>query len=151
MKRNLTVILALLSVSILSAQESGVTALSLKESVRQAVEKNINMVKAQIDKEKNDYKVSEARSALFPKINASGNFQDNLQLPTTMIPGEIFGQPGTNIAVQLGSPYSAAATVSLNQILYNQTAFTALKLSKRLEELSNLSIEKASEIGRAHV
>lgn len=145
MKRNLTVILALLSVSILSAQESGVTALSLKESVRQAVEKNINMVKAQIDKEKNDYKVSEARSALFPKINASGNFQDNLQLPTTMIPGEIFGQPGTNIPVQLGSPYSAAATVSLNQILYNQTAFTALKLSKRLEELSNLSIEKASE------
>jgi len=110
-----------------------------------AVEKNINVQNARIEKEKTQWKVKETRATLFPQINASGNFQDNLQLPTTMIPGEIFGQPGTNIPVQMGSPYNTSANVSLNQVLFNHTVFTALQLSKKLEKISDLGIEKASE------
>lgn len=141
----MSIVFCLFSIILLSAQESKVTNLSLKQCVQMAVENNINVQNARIDKEKTKSKVSETRSTLFPKINASGNFQDNLQLPTTMIPGEIFGQPGTKIPVQMGSPYSTTASVSLNQVLYNQTAFTALQLSKKLEKIGDLGIEKASE------
>ena len=141
----MSIVFCLFSITLLSAQESKVTNLSLKQCVQMAVEKNINVQNARIDKEKTKWKVSETRSTLFPKINVYGTFQDNLKLPTTMIPGEIFGQPGTKIPVQMGSPYSTTASVSLNQVLFNQTAFTALQLSKKLEKIGDLGIEKASE------
>ena len=45
----------------------------------------------------------------------------------------------------MGSQYNTTAAVSISQILYNQTALTALKLTNKAAELSNLSVEKASE------
>ena len=127
------------------AQESKTTELSLQQCVQMAVEKNINVKTARIDKEKSQYKKEESRAALLPKVNFSGGFTDNLALPTTVLPGEFLGQPGKTIAVQMGSQYNANAALSISQILYNQTALTALKLTKKSEELSSLSVEKASE------
>jgi outer membrane protein TolC len=136
--------MVLFGVSNLSAQESGVTSLSLKECVKMAVERNINVVRARIDREKSGYKTDETRSALLPQINIAGGFQDNLQLPSTMIPGSLFGREGM-IALQMGSHYNANAAISLHQGLYNATAFTALKIARQADELSRLGIEKASE------
>ena len=127
------------------AQESKTTELSLQQCVQMAVEKNINVKTARIDKEKSQYKKEESRAALLPKINFNGGFTDNIALPTTVLPGEFLGHPGKTIAVQMGSQYNANAALSISQILYNQTALTALKLTKKSEELSSLSVEKASE------
>jgi outer membrane protein TolC len=134
----------LFGVSNLFAQESGVTALSLKECVEMAVERNINTVKARIDKEKSGYKTDEVRSALLPQINIAGSFQDNLKLPTTLINGDALGRPGV-IPLQMGVQYNSAAAVTLNQALYNQTALTALKIAKQSEEMSRLGVEKTGE------
>lgn len=135
-----------LSAPLLFAQENKTTELSLQTCVKMAVEKNINVQTARMDQEKSGYKVDEARAALLPKVDIKGNFQDNLKLPVTVLPGS-FNQanPGTPLAVQMGSPYSANASVNLNQVLYNQTAIVALQLSKRSANLTTLSIEKASE------
>ena len=141
----LSVVLVLLSISLLFAQENKTTGLSLQQCVQTAVEKNINVQTARIDQKKSGYKVSETRAALLPKINISGNFQDNLVLPTTVLPGEIFGQPGTSIAAKMGTNYNTSASISLNQVLYNQTALIALKLSKKSAALNTLGIEKARE------
>jgi outer membrane protein TolC len=134
----------LFGISALSAQEN-ITALSLKECVEQAVERSISVVNARIDKEKSHYKVSETRSVLLPQINIGGSFQDNTKLPTTMLPGIIVGQPGTVLPVEIGTQYNTSATVTVNQVLYNQTALTSLKLSKQADNLNQLSVEKASE------
>jgi len=141
----LSVALVLLSITLLFAQENKKIKLSLQECVQTAIEKNINVQTARIDREKSAYKVSETRSALLPKINVNGNFQDNLKLPTTLIPGEIFGEPGTSLALQMGAQYSTNASIGINQVLFNQTALTALQISKKMESLNSLSIEKASE------
>jgi outer membrane protein TolC len=135
----------LLSITFLFAQENKKIELSLQGCVQAAVEKNINVQTARIDHEKSGYKVSETRAALLPKININGNFQDNISLPTTIIPGEIFGQPGTNMAVKLGAIYNTNASIGINQVLYNQTALTALQISKKMEGLNALGVEKASE------
>ena len=131
--------------SILFAQESKTVGLSLQECVQMAVEKNINMKTARIDQEKSVIKKDEARSALLPKVNFSGNFTDNLKLPTTVLPGEFLGKPGTTIPVQMGVQYSAVGMLSISQIIFNKTATTALELSKKSSELSNLNIQKTSE------
>jgi outer membrane protein len=127
------------------AQESKTTRLTLQQCVQMAVEKNINVKTARIDNDKNKYKKEEARAALLPKINFNSTFTDNVALPTTVLPGEFLGQPGTTIAVQMGSQFSTTASLSISQTLYNQTAITALKLLKKSTELTALGVEKASE------
>jgi len=141
----LSVAFVFLSVSQLLAQENKITELSLQECVKVAIEKNINVQTARIDYEKSGYKVDETRAALLPKISVNGNFQDNLKLPTTLIPGEFLGEPGTSVALQMGAQYSTNASIGINQVLFSQTALTALQISKKMEALNSLSVEKASE------
>lgn len=140
------ILLLLLSIPLLFAQiPNNNISLSLEECVGQAIDKNINTVNARIEQEKSSHRIVEARSVLLPQIGIDGNFVNNTQLPTTMLPGVIIGQPGTNIPVQIGSRYNTSANISVCQILYNQTALTSLKISKHSEELSRLGIEKANE------
>lgn len=139
-----SLVIILLASRLVSAQENKTTHLSLQECVQMAVKKNINVKTARMDNEKSRYKIEETRAVMLPKINFGGSLTDNVALPTTVLPGEFLGKPGTSIAVQMGSQYSTAASFSISQILYNQTALTALKLAKKSSELSNLSVEKAS-------
>lgn len=141
----LSTTLVLLSIYSLFAQEKKEISLSLQQCIQMAVEKNINVQTARINYEISEYKENETRSALLPKVNLTGNFQDNLKLPTTLIPGEVFGQPGTSLGVKMGSNYNTAASISITQVLYNQTALTALQLSKKTKSLNALGIEKESE------
>ena len=127
------------------AQESKTIGLTLKECVQMAVKKNINVKTARIDKEKSEYKTDETRAALLPKVNFNGSFTDNILLPTTVLPGEFLNKPGTSIAVQMGVQYSSSAVLNISQVLYNQTALTALQLSKKSSKLSDLTVEKAGE------
>jgi outer membrane protein TolC len=45
----------------------------------------------------------------------------------------------------MGAQYSTNASIGINQVLFNQTALTALQISKKMEALNSLSVEKASE------
>lgn len=141
----LSALFLLFSIPILFAQDNKVTSLSLRECVQEAVDKNIKLRTARINHEKEGWKVNESLSALLPKVNINGSLQDNLKLSTTIIPGEIFGKPGTNMPVQMGAKYNANGSIGINQVLYNQTALTALRISKKLEGLNALSVEKAGE------
>ncbi len=144
-KTILTAAFMLSGISILFSQTENTVQLSLHDCVQTAVEKNINVVKARIDKEKSAYKVAETRSSLLPQVNIGGSFLDNIKLQTTILPGELIGQPGTTLPVQMGVQYNTSAALSVNQVLYNQTALTALKLSKKADDLNKLGVEKASE------
>ena len=135
----------LLSYNLLPAQDINVIELSLRECVQMAIDRNINVQSIRIDREKSGHKVSETRAALLPKININGNFTDNIEKAVTLLPGEIVGRPGTSIPAEMGTQFNTSAALSINQVLYNQTALTALKLSKTMEDFSRLSIEKASE------
>jgi outer membrane protein TolC len=141
----LSTILILASGYFLFSQENNPVPLSLRQCVQMAVDENINIRTARIDAEKSQHKKAEAISALIPKINLGANFQDNLSLPTTMIPGEIFGQPDTRVPVQMGAKFNTGAAATVSWVLYNQTAVTAVQLAKKITELSDLGIEKAAE------
>jgi outer membrane protein TolC len=138
-----TATLALLCSFGLHAQES--VTLSLKECIRQATGKNIHVSQSALEQEKSLYRTQEVRSALLPNIEISGTFQDNTELPVTMLPGDIMGQPGTLLPLSLGTQFNTSAGISASQVLYNQTALTALKLSKKAELASALGVEKAKE------
>ena len=130
---------------LIIAQESKTTGLSMLQCVQMAVKKNINVKTARIDDEKSRIKKGEALAALLPKINFNSSLTDNILLPTTVLPGEFLGKPGTMVPLQMGSTYSASASLTINQVLYNQTALTAVKLLKKYTDVSGLSVDKASE------
>ena len=119
--------------------------LSLQQCVQMAVERNINVEKTRIDLEKSGYKVNETRSALLPKVNINGSFTDFTEKSKSMLPGAIFGRPGENFVVEMGTQYNTNASVSITQVLYNQTALTALKIARQMESISELGVVKASE------
>ena len=146
MKRKIfLLVLILIGGQMLIAQESITTGLSLQQCVQMAVKKNINVKSARIDDQKSRIKMGEALAALLPKINFNSSLTDNVLLPTTVIPGDFLGKPGTMIPLQMGSTYSASASLSISQVLYNQTALTAVKLLKKYTEVSGLTVEKSSE------
>ena len=140
-----SLVLFLIGGQLLIAQENKTTGLSLQQCVQMAVKKNINVKTARIDDQKTKYKMDEGFAALFPKVNFNGSLTDNVLLPTTVLPGEFLGKPGTMIPLQMGSTYSASAVLSISQVLYNQTALTAVKILKKMSSVSGLSVEKASE------
>jgi outer membrane protein len=144
----LSVSICMLSIPSIFAQSTQTVRLSLRECVKLAVEKNINVKTARIDKDKGKAKKEEAQASLYPKISMSASMTDNVALPTTLLPatfGALVGTPGQAVAVKMGSNYSSTAMLSISQVLYNQTAITALKLAKKYDEINELGIQKSKE------
>jgi len=141
----LSVSFCLLSILLLQAQQGNITKLSLKDCVRQAVEKNVNVKTAKIDKEIGNAKKDEAKASLYPKINLNTNFTDNVKLQSIMIDGSLVGAPGTEIPFTMGTKYSATEVLTISQTIYNQTAITALKLAKKANETYDLNVRKSKE------
>ncbi len=85
----------------------------------------------------------EITGAAFPQITANGAFTDYLDIPTSLLPGEVFGQPaGTFIPVKFGTKYTASGGVTLNQLLFDGQVFVGLQARKTSIDLR----KKASEV-----
>jgi outer membrane protein len=118
--------------------------LSLREACIMAAEKNINVMNAGLEQRKTHYLTDEARSKLYPQIEGYSNFNYYYSIPKMVLPGEIFGQTGM-IAVQIGTKYDWSNGFRASQVLYNQSYFTSLKLSGRLESISGLTLQQKKE------
>lgn len=67
-------------------------------------------------------------SIALPQISGSASLTDYLQIPTTLLPGQIVGQPaGTYVPVKFGTKWNANTGVSLSQIVFDGQVFIALK------------------------
>lgn len=140
----ISILLITLSISGLMAQETK-TDLSVHDCVQIAIKNNISIRKARFEKTKSEYKVTESRSSLLPQVSVSADFRNDLKMPVTMIPGDFVGQAGEYIPLTMGVKYNASTSITVNQVLYNQTRLAELKLAKKNEFLSRLSIQQANE------
>ncbi|WP_417590097.1 TolC family protein [Owenweeksia hongkongensis] len=111
---------------------------TLKQSLDYALKNSIDIQKSILDKKQADHLVSEVRGTGLPQVNANGQFQNFPNLPTQLLPGEIVGQPGTQIPVQFGTKFSATGTIEASQLLYNQQFFTGLQAANASEQLYEL-------------
>jgi outer membrane protein TolC len=120
-------------------------AMSLKQSVQYALKENTDIKKQNLAILRSRYQVQETTSHLFPQLSATGQFTDNLKLQEQLLPGEIFGQPGTFIPVEFGVQYSIPLNAKWNQVLYDKAYFTAIQQSKTAEQLSMVQQENVQE------
>lgn len=144
MKRIRTTTILLISVMVsLSAQDTGM-ALSLEESCRLGIHRNVTVQNAELEQQKARYRLKETQSNLYPQLEAYSNFSYYYAIPKLIIPGEIFGQTGL-IPVEIGTKFDWSSGLKATQILYNRSYFTSLQLARRMETLSELDLQQKKE------
>lgn len=138
----LLVLIGTTAVNIRAQEQTGMT---LQQCIQFGLANNPNLVKSQVDAERYAEQKVSTRAAFLPQVNASANLNNNLKLQTSIIPGEFFGQPGEQIAVQFGTQYNLALGLDASQILYDHSLIYATKISNQATELANLNVQKTKE------
>ena len=109
---------------------------SLKQVIDYALAHQSAVLNAGIDEEIAKNTVRQTVGIGLPQVSTSFNFQDYLKVPTSLLPGEVFGQPGTQIPVQFGVKYNSSVGIELNQLIFDGSYIVGLQASKTYKELS---------------
>jgi outer membrane protein len=100
-------------------QDSVPFNLSLQEAIDYAQSHQKTILNARIDEEIARNTVRQTIGLGLPQVSGNANFQDFIKLPTSLLPGEIFGQPGTQIPVQFGVKYQSTFGLDVSQMLFD--------------------------------
>ena len=142
-KKLLGIALALGCLFQLSAQDS-IRYLTVNQVCLQAIEKNINVRNAQLEYQKSGYQTKEVRSKLYPQIDGYSNFNYYYNIPKMLMPGEMFGTTG-EVAMEIGTKFNWTSGLNGSISLVNLTNYTAIKIAKRAQAMSELSIQQKKE------
>jgi outer membrane protein TolC len=128
-----TIILLFSSLCVMlhvSAQEGPKTvhAFSLEECVSFAQKNNVQVKNALLQIEAQVQTNREIGAAALPTINSNIGGTDYTKIPTSLLPGQFFGQPaGTYIPVQFGTKFNANYGINFQQLLFDGQVFVALQ------------------------
>jgi outer membrane protein TolC len=78
-----------------------------------------------------------------PQINGSIQYQNFIDRPTSILPGDFFGMPGQNVAVQFGVPQTLTAGINASQLLFDGSWLVGLQASRAYAALQNKNIIKS--------
>lgn len=79
-----------------------------------------------------------------PQVNASMQYNNYIDLPTSLVPAQFFGgRPGEYAKLRFGVPQNMTAGVSATQLLFNGTWLVGLEASKAYAELQKKNTTRA--------
>ncbi|MBK9357451.1 MAG: TolC family protein [Bacteroidales bacterium] len=119
--------------------------MNLKQCLEMALLHDQRVKLSEMEQTRLRYQINQTRGIGLPQISGTGSFQNFLKLPTQLIPGEFFGEPGTLIPVQFGTNYNMSGGIQVSQLIYNQSFLVSLRISRRLLEQGSIEIEKSRE------
>lgn len=141
-KKLIAVLLILFSTTIY-AQEPTKLSFSLDEAMSYAmvnsyVSKNTNKDVASAKEQ-----VWESISTGLPQIDATADYNANLDLPVSLIPGEIVGgEPGTFVPVKFGQDFNSSFGFTVSQLIFDGVYFVGLKAARVYVDLAQSTQEK---------
>ena len=119
------------------AQQKDTTAsFSLQEAINYAQKHQVSILNAQIDEEIAKNTVKKTIGIGLPQVSANASFQDFLKVPTSLLPGDFFGEPGTFVPVKFGVKYNSVIGLEASQLLFDGSYLVGLKASRTYKELS---------------
>ncbi|HVU97483.1 MAG TPA: TolC family protein [Puia sp.] len=103
-----------------------------------------------------DYRIQEqsnraTTSQALPQITGNLGVTDYVQIPTTVLPGEFFGQPGKFVPVKFGTQYNSTAGVTLTQILFDGQVFVGLQARQASLDFYKKRQEITEQMLRANI
>ena len=128
MKKNLFIITVFFVTTTFAQDQKTVHAFSLADAVTYAQKNNVQVKNSLLDIDIQIQTNKEIASAALPSIGSSLGGTNFLTIPTSLLPGQIFGgAAGTFIPVQFGTKYNANYGANFNQILFDGQVFIALQ------------------------
>ena len=106
---------------------------SIKEAQEQALNNNYDIKNAQLDVKHASKKMQETLSVGLPQINADIEWQNFIEVPTTLVPASQFNpEAPDNIytEMQFGIPHSTNASITASQLIFNGSYLVGLKAAK---------------------
>ena len=141
--KHISLIVCFFSVLTVKAQQSDTTiSFSLKEAIDYAQSHQVSVLNASIDEEIAKNTVKKTIGIGLPQVNGNVNFQDFLKVPTSLLPGEFFDKPGTQVPVRFGVQYQSSIGIEVSQLLFDGSYLVGLQASKTFKELSNKSLKR---------
>jgi outer membrane protein TolC len=117
---------------LLTAQEK-VMNLDLQKAIQIALEKNTEIKVAKLEVDKSEEKLREARSGLFPNIEANGQYQRYIEKPVIFLPpGSPFGE-----VLEIGSNNSYLGTISARVPIFSMGLYDGIGVSSKSVELNS--------------
>jgi len=109
---------------------------TLQQAQDYAFENNYDLKNSSTDVEIARKMVKQNTAIGLPQINANADYLDYVVQPTTLLPGEFFGKPGTYQPVQFGATYNMTIKGTLTQLLYSGQYLVGLQTAKAYLETS---------------
>jgi len=147
-----TISFLLLFAAVANAQK--INSFTVQQAVDYAKQNSVQVKNALLDYQVQKQTNREITSVAYPQISASGNFNDYLVIPTSLLPAEIAGGPaGTYFPVKFGTKYNASGGFDVSQLLFDGQVFVGLiargvalkfyeKQTEITEEMINVNVQK---------
>jgi outer membrane protein TolC len=144
--------LLLAAMIALGTNAQNTNAFSVKQAVDYATQNSIQVKNALLDIQTQKQTNREFTALAYPQVSGSMQLNNFLVIPTTILPGEILGQPaGTKVPVQFGVKYNATGSLDVSQILFDGQVFIGLQARSAALNLANKSVEVTQEQIKANV
>lgn len=135
-----------------TAQNKSISSFSIQQAVDYARKNNVQVKNALLNIKLQEQTNRGITAAAYPNITSSVGTTYFIDIPTTLIPGEIAGQPkGTYIPVQFGTKYNTTASVSLQQLLFDGQVFVGLQARKASIEWKQHEAEVTEEAIKVNI
>jgi outer membrane protein len=144
-KHYLSFIILLISAAVAGPTVAQTQGFTLKEAQEYAVQNSYKTRTSSLDLELAKKQVKLYTSIGLPQFNASGRYIDNVDMPTTLIPGEFFGQPGAFIPLKFGTKYNMSGQIDGSQLIFDGKYFVGLKTAKVYVEMTKTSRIKSQQ------
>jgi outer membrane protein TolC len=127
-------------------------AFSLEDCVAYAQKNNVQVKNALLAIDVQAQTNREIAAAALPTINSSLGATDYTKIPTSLLPGQIFGgAAGTFIPVQFGTKYNANYGINIQQLLFDGQVFIALQARATSMEMQRGSAALTQENIKANI
>ncbi len=125
---------------------------SISQCVDYAYKNNLQVKNALLTIKSQEAINKEVTASALPTINATVGGVNYLQLPVSLLPGEIFGgTAGSYIPVRFGTKYNANASLQLQQLLFDGQVFVALQARRTTIALQQKSAEVTEEMIKTNI
>ena len=112
------------------------TQYTIDQAVAYSIKNSAKTQLNQLDLINAEAQIKEYRANGLPQLKGSINYQHFINLPTSLLPAEIFGgAAGTYAEVQFGLKNSLNAGLELNTLIFDGSFFTGLRAQKIYREL----------------
>ncbi len=141
----ITVLLCVMFIA-LRGQETGNDTLyfSLLTSLDFAMENNLNAENSRLEVDIADQLVWETAARGLPQLDASVNYNYNINLPTTLIP-DFLGNPDDKIEVQFGTKHYATAGLVGNQLIFSGQYIVGLQTAKIFKSFADSNRKRTEQ------